>query len=301
MNYMAEIKAFYDLVQVKQLSTGQIALWHALMHINNKCAWIEWFTVPNLTLELHTGLSRKGIYNARNTLKQYGIIDFKNNGTKATSYKMISLLNNTQVSTQRNTQDKSTLQHFTQDTTQGTTQDTTQATTQDSATLNKLDETKQDEDDDVINDNDPFVYYSKNIGPMLPYIADLIKQYQNDLPDELITEAFKIAVRNNARSMRYAEKIMLSWLDKEIRTMEDYKRHEAEREHRKAAEAGREEAPAKRQYTQAEIEAAARYIKKAVSRYDGDDVIGYIRSLGYPEEISESAIALLIERKELAI
>ena len=56
MNYIAEIKAFYDLVQVKQLSTGQIALWNALMYINNKCSWIEWFTVPNLTLELNTGM-----------------------------------------------------------------------------------------------------------------------------------------------------------------------------------------------------------------------------------------------------
>ena len=54
MNYIAEIKAFYDLVQVKQLSTGQIALWNALMYINNKCAWIEWFTVPNILLELNT-------------------------------------------------------------------------------------------------------------------------------------------------------------------------------------------------------------------------------------------------------
>lgn len=58
MNYLAEIKAFYDLVPIKRLSTGQIALWHALMAINNKCAWIEWFTVSNLTLELNTGLSR---------------------------------------------------------------------------------------------------------------------------------------------------------------------------------------------------------------------------------------------------
>ena len=58
MNYLAEIKTFYDLVQVKQLSTGQIALWHALMAINNKCAWIEWFTVPNIMLELNTGMSR---------------------------------------------------------------------------------------------------------------------------------------------------------------------------------------------------------------------------------------------------
>src|SRR5690606_10112168 len=98
MNYIAEIKAFYDLVQVKQLSTGQVALWHALMVINNKCAWIEWFTVPNLTLELYTGLSRSGVYKARNALKQLGIIDFKPNGTKATSYKLVSLLHSTQES-----------------------------------------------------------------------------------------------------------------------------------------------------------------------------------------------------------
>ena len=299
MNYMAEIKAFYDLVQVKQLSTGQIALWHALMHINNKCAWIEWFTVPNLTLELHTGLSRAGIYKARNVLKQYGVIDFKSNGTRATSYKLISLLYSKQSGNQLN----DALLNSNQDSNQDSKQDGKQSSKQDSNTLNKLDKTKQDEDDDVINDNDPFVYYSKNIGPMLPYIADLIKQYQNDLPDELITEAFKIAVRNNARSMRYAEKIMLSWLDKGIRTMEDYKRHEAEWDNKKAASKPGEveKEPEKRKYSQDEIEAAARYIKKAVSRYDGKDVIEYIRSLGYPEEISESAIALLIERKELAI
>ncbi|NLI89780.1 MAG: hypothetical protein GX366_05165 [Epulopiscium sp.] len=85
-----------------------------------------------------TGLSRKGIYNARNALKQHGIIDFKSNGQKATSYKLVSLLNNTQPTTQ----DIRCLQDITQDTTQGTTQLTTQGTTQDSATLNKLKETK---------------------------------------------------------------------------------------------------------------------------------------------------------------
>lgn len=222
MNYMAEIKAFYDLVQVKQLSTGQIALWHALMHINNKCAWIEWFTVPNLTLELHTGLSRKGIYNARNTLKQYGIIDFKNNGTKATSYKMISLLNNTQVSTQRNTQDKSTLQHFTQDTTQGTTQDTTQATTQDSATLNKLDKTRQIVD--VDNPQTPFqetveLFKKAGMGEINQTIAEVLGEIANNYPLELIQEAFKRAGIKNATSIRYVEKILISWERKGIKSL----------------------------------------------------------------------------------
>ncbi len=100
MNYIAEIKAFYDLVQVKQLSQGQIALWHALMYINNKCAWIEWFTVPNITLELNTGLSRSGIAKARNALKQYGLIDFRQNTTKATSYKLFTMLKSEQVGNQ---------------------------------------------------------------------------------------------------------------------------------------------------------------------------------------------------------
>ena len=100
MNYLAEILAFYDLVQVKQLSTGQIASWHALMAINNRCTWIEWFTVPNLTLELNTGMSRSGVLKARNALKQYGLIDFKVNGTKATNYKMITIAKSKQESNQ---------------------------------------------------------------------------------------------------------------------------------------------------------------------------------------------------------
>lgn len=100
MNYLAEILAFYDLVQVKQLSTGQIALWHALMAINNRCTWIEWFTVPNLTLELNTGMSRSGVLKVRNALKQYGLIDFKVNGTKATNYKMITIAKSKQESNQ---------------------------------------------------------------------------------------------------------------------------------------------------------------------------------------------------------
>ena len=232
MNYMAEIKAFYDLVQVKQLSTGQIALWHALMHINNKCAWIEWFTVPNLTLELHTGLSRKGIYNARNTLKQYGIIDFKNNGTKATSYKMISLLNNTQVSTQRNTQDKSTLQHFTQDTTQGTTQDTTQATTQDSATLNKLDKTRQIVD--VDNPQTPFevvvkIFRESGMGEINSTIADILGSIADNHPLELIEEAFLIAGANHATSVRYVEKILIAWAEKGIKSKQQLELYENNR------------------------------------------------------------------------
>jgi len=312
MNYIKELNAFYDWLETNSLSTSAIALWHALMHVNNKAGWIEEFGVATSVLCTKTGLSDRTVRNARNELKQKGRIEWKSRrGNQSAVYKIIPLSKSMSAIISGNTSDnlsgnsdKNSLSETYADNISGNTSGNTSDNLSGNASaLYKLNETKLNEDDDVINDNDPFVYYSKNIGPMLPYIADLIKQYQNDLPDELITEAFKIAVRNNARSMRYAEKIMLSWLDKGIRTMDDYRRYEAEWENKKAASKPGEveKEPEKRKYSQDEIEAAARYIKKAVSKYDGEDVIEYIRSLGYPEEISESAISLLIERKELAI
>ena len=107
MEYITEIKSFYRLMQTNDLSTGQIALWHALMFLNNECYWKEWFTVSNTMLELYTGLSRQAILKNRNILKQIGLIDFKPNGTKATSYKLCSISNNCQDSCQSGCQNGS--------------------------------------------------------------------------------------------------------------------------------------------------------------------------------------------------
>lgn len=107
MNYLSQLQAFRDYQMFEtELSSGQIALWHALMQINNKCAWIEWFTAANQTLETLSGLSRSGINKNRNVLKQLGLIDFRSNGKKATSYKVCVLYtsNSTQESVQQSTQ-----------------------------------------------------------------------------------------------------------------------------------------------------------------------------------------------------
>lgn len=90
MQYLSEILGFYDSQLINPLTTGQIALWHGLMYINNKCNWSEWFTAANQTLELITGLNKSSIVRNRNVLKQNGLIDFRVNGTRATSYKMLT-------------------------------------------------------------------------------------------------------------------------------------------------------------------------------------------------------------------
>lgn len=128
MNYLKQILAFNDLLEVKPLSSGQISLWHALMCVNNKLGWQEWFTVANRTLEIRTGLARNGVLKARNALKQHGLIDFKFNGTRATAYKIKDLsCYSAQDSVQVGAQDS------VQDSVQAGVQDSVQA----SDTLNK--------------------------------------------------------------------------------------------------------------------------------------------------------------------
>lgn len=90
MNYIVEINRFWDWATLNPLPTGQIALYMALLHINNKSNWAEWFQAPNQVLSILTGLSRSGILTARNGLKQAGLIDVRERGTKATLYCVIA-------------------------------------------------------------------------------------------------------------------------------------------------------------------------------------------------------------------
>lgn len=91
MRYISEINAFYDWLELNELSTSAIALWYALMHINNKAAWVETFTVAESVLSIKTGLSGRGVRNARNELKQKGRIDFRSRaGGRAPIYTIIS-------------------------------------------------------------------------------------------------------------------------------------------------------------------------------------------------------------------
>ncbi|WP_434102674.1 hypothetical protein [Enterococcus faecalis] len=68
IDYIKQILAFDDYPIYNQgLSSGQIALWRALMSINNKTRWSEWFTVRNDIFETLAGLSRQGINKNRST------------------------------------------------------------------------------------------------------------------------------------------------------------------------------------------------------------------------------------------
>lgn len=111
MDYYAEIRAFYDWNTFNSVPADAQALWHALMHLNNKCAikvngqwmWRVEFTVANGTLESMLRFSRTQLDRMRNILIQSGRIGYrKGRGNQSGTYRLI--LFDTQYVTQTVTQ-----------------------------------------------------------------------------------------------------------------------------------------------------------------------------------------------------
>lgn len=93
MNYLAEIKAFYDRLELNPQPNTVIALWHALMSIANKAGWPDTFTVASSVLGLRSGLNASALKRARNKLATDGFIEWKSRGGNlAAQYKINSLV-----------------------------------------------------------------------------------------------------------------------------------------------------------------------------------------------------------------
>lgn len=95
MNYLKEIIAFGNYLMYNHAATGEIALWYALMAINNQSGWREVFTAETFLLTRMTGLSKSGLADARNGLKQKGLIDYiPGRGRRPGEYRIIPFVGN---------------------------------------------------------------------------------------------------------------------------------------------------------------------------------------------------------------
>nr|DAK08241.1 MAG TPA: DnaD like replication protein [Bacteriophage sp.] len=260
MNYLKQVLALNQLQLRDPLSKGQYMLFQALLNVNNDCGWIEWFEVASIRLELFSQMSREGVQKARKELIERGLIEFKSNGTRAGSYRLkklyedstqVSTQDSTQISTQKNTEIEplstplpTQLEKNTQMSTRDSTQSSTQGSTQDSTPLNKLNKTKlnkskvnscssytemsteksADKDDDKTTEN-VFEFYQKNFGILSSFVQEDILYWIRDIGDGLVLEALKRALEQN-KEYGYAKKIMQSWVRKGIDSLE---KAEAER------------------------------------------------------------------------
>ena len=91
MNYLTEIKLFYDWLETHELTPSAILLWHGLMFIANRAGWDTEMTVPMRRLEGVTYMTEASIYRARKALVNAGILTVEERGSnRASIYTLLS-------------------------------------------------------------------------------------------------------------------------------------------------------------------------------------------------------------------
>lgn len=79
------------------------------------------------------------------------------------------------------------------------------------------------EDDTESKENDIFTLFETELGRTIsPMEVEIIKEWLHDgFTEELIKEALKEAIYNDARSLKYIDRILFNWKNKGIKTKED--------------------------------------------------------------------------------
>lgn len=216
MNYIKELNAFRDWLLINELTTGEIALWYTLMSINNMAGWKEWFTAPNSTLQLLTGLSKQGLDNARNKLVQKKLIEYKK-GTRNSAglYKMNSLVNFID-------------QKFDQTDDQHLTNSLTNSVPGSRPYLNiNINETKTSSSGSSnAREGELFRLFEENflITPNDIQMRKLFNYLDDGLEIELIEKAIEIT-RTNGKSINYFWGVLNKLLEQGIKTLDAYEYH----------------------------------------------------------------------------
>ena len=91
MNYIKEINAFYDRMELDGLTTSEIVLWHTLMHFHNKAGWREEITLAATSIFVKSGLTESSLQRARKLLQEKGYLVYRS-GTRnqAPGYRLLT-------------------------------------------------------------------------------------------------------------------------------------------------------------------------------------------------------------------
>lgn len=228
MNYIKEINAFRNYLKTNSLEAITQALWYVIIDYHNSCNWERWIAIDNQRLMAELSISEKTLIRHRNKLIQAGLLEYKSQQRKKSSgrYKLLSFgLGET------GRKDK-TAGKNTADGKAAGGADKGAVEEADGSDIYKLNKTKQI--DDIDNSQTPFqetveLFRKAGMGEINQTIAEVLGDIADNYPLELIQEAFKRAGIKNATSIRYVEKILISWERKGIKSLAQLEAYENNR------------------------------------------------------------------------
>lgn len=248
MNYIKELNLFKEWLFMNQLPTGSIALWYALMSINNAAGWKRRFTAPNATVGHLSGLSRQGIVNARKQLVDYGLIRCEKGWKgKAPSYEMISLATYKNFyyadDEKQQNREKRTLVFSGEKNEAGETPrqivDTSMDTRIDTSLAPNLNIHKQKRKQERRDEEKVFQLYEMHIGRLTPFVREEISAWVDYFDVKVMCEAIKVAAKYHAQTFGYIEKILLNWISAGVSTLADIASMDENRHKKRASEQAR--------------------------------------------------------------
>ncbi|SES03103.1 DnaD domain-containing protein [Salipaludibacillus aurantiacus] len=81
--------------------------------------------------------------------------------------------------------------------------------------------------------DNPFEVYQQNYGILKPIISQSLAEWCNDLSDELVSAAIKLAVKRNGRTFTFIEAILKEWNQQQITTLNEARIYEESKSHLK--------------------------------------------------------------------
>lgn len=215
INYISEINAFHMwLATNPTLSTSARILWFSLMHYCNSCGWKVDFAVPLSAIEADTGLRRDAIYAARNALIQAGRLNVtQRKGGKAAVY---SLTFFTLDKSENEVPEKTPSVKPTPTPTRTPTPTPTRTPTR-TPNIPRVEKTRVEEGAAAARARTPVhdldfgevaQAFSDNINSITPYQAEDLHDLYETYGKDRVIWAIREGARNNARSIRYIERIL---------------------------------------------------------------------------------------------
>lgn len=263
MDYIRQINAFENWLEYNDLGAGPQLLWYKLMRVANLSGWQRELSIANTRLQSMTKSSEKTLINNRNQLIQSGLLQYKKRSrTKAGIYILTDITGNFTV---KPTVDNHTTGNIPVDSTVKREVDwevkpTVDPTVNSSAYINntKLNKTIEPSlptpptDKNNINSGreifkvdeeqkakELYQLFEKEFGRILSPIENetigawiAVDHYELDI----IQLALREAVLNQAYSLKYIDRILLSWERKNIKTKEQVLSQQQKRKQRYAKE-----------------------------------------------------------------
>lgn len=209
MDYIKELRAFQNFMIKNDLPKGAITLWYTLMNIKmTEGEEIDWLSVPNKTIECLAGLSRQGVINARESLKQCGLIDFvEGKGRKRSpQYYLLSLVSEEE-----------------QQPTESVPPAEEKDEKQEEMTATVVEKEKTEEEQKKFKRVWNFVQTNFDVQPTFQYD---VRQHLAVFHPDLMLEAFSRA-KKLQKPYGYGIAILKNWRKQHVQTMDDVKKLDA--------------------------------------------------------------------------